>query len=869
MPIREFNPEASLERPQINAILEKALQSPVITVIAPKGYGKTHSVNSFLKKGETTTIWVQLSERDNLGGHFWENLSGAIGLYNQKLGTLFAEIGFPGTNRQFDYYRALIQKAVVPLKKLVIVFDDFHLVNSRTILRFLDRTMAVPFSNSTIILISRNEPEINTVALLSKGLLTRITTEDLRFSDQEIGDYFQLHHLPMTTEELTQICRDTEGWALSLSSIAMDCKNKKIGEALYSPEQMRTRFFRMIEDRHFTGMGRELRKFLIKLSLIENWPRELLETLAGGKKNGGGDLIAGMEKINSLIRYDAYVHGYRIHHLFLEFLREKQQELSGGEIREVYIQTAQWCFANKLRMDAAVNYEKAGDYRGLIAIIYSFPRILPNEAAAFLLEIVNRLTTEDPRPFPAEGEEGPFLFLRHAVRAKLLMSMGRYEEASAISWEAITKFETLPRLPANSRILCAAYIILGTIAILNCRHTRNYSIAPWFKKAAFYYDRNPFVIDKPVAGSSIPSYICQVAWPAGKGDFERSIRGFSPALPYAAHTLKGFLFGVESLACCELAYFKDALPEAENFARQAVFKAREGNQYEIENRGLFFLLRINLHTGNLQEIQELFRQLEAQLETEDYLNRYIFYDIVTGWFYAQTGNTPMAASWLKNDFEKSELNRLYHGFEIMVKAKCSFAEKNYKGALKTLKDQDGENGLASFLLGKLEMTVLRAAALYHLGEEEAALKELQGAYEMALPNLLDMPFIEMGDDMRALAGAALNSGTCAISPTWLEAIRTRASAYGKKLFLIAEELKEPSSNGKAQAPSIILSRRERAVLHSLSRGLTREEIAGEEGISLNAIKENIKHLYTKLGALNRADAIRIATTLGFLTNSSH
>ncbi|GHT63415.1 helix-turn-helix transcriptional regulator [Spirochaetia bacterium] len=858
MPDREFNPDVSLERPRINALLKKALESPVVTVIAPEGYGKTHSVNSFLKTCNVTTVWIQLSERDNLVSRSWENFAGAISFHNKKTGTLLEEIGFPETNRQFDRYRALISKTIILQKKYVIVLDDFHKINNQSILRLLSRITAVPFSNTTIMLISRNDPEINTVSLLSKGILTRISIEDLRFSEQEIGDYFQMQDLPMTAEELAQICRDTEGWPLALNTIAADSKAGKPGEALYSPGQMKTRFFKMIEDNYFFGIEKELRKFLIKLSLIEQWPHELLEELAQDKKTAGG-----MERINPLIHYDAYVHGYRIHRLFLEFLREKQSELSAEEIREVYIQTAQWCAANKLRMDAAINYKNAKDYRGLIALIYSFPRILPNETAAFFLEIVERLILDK------KDGDGPFLFLRYAIRPKLLLSMGRYEEASAVSRGAITKFEGLAQSSVNSRILCANYIVLGTIAVFTCRFTRNYNIAPWFEKADFYYSRHPFPLEGPVTQGSITSYVCQVAYPAEKGAFEKAIQGFAPVIPYAAHTLNGFLYDVDALAHCEFAYFKGDLPEAENFARRAVFRAREKNQYEIENRGLFFLLRISLHTGNLSEIQELFRQLDAQLEAGDYLNRYIFYDVTTGWFYAQTGNTGKAALWLKNDFEKSELNDLFHCFEIMVKAKCSFAEKRYDAVLKTLENQGDKNWLESFLLGKLEKTALRAAALYHLGEKDAALHELAAAYEMAFPNSLDMPFIEMGEDMRRLAGAALNSKNCAIPPTWLETIRNRASAYGKKLFLIAEAFRRTAPDEKGQAPPVILFRREKAVLRSLSLGLTREKIAAEENVSLNAVKEIIKNLYTKLGALNRADAIRIATALGFLKNSSH
>ncbi|GHV52413.1 helix-turn-helix transcriptional regulator [Spirochaetia bacterium] len=864
MAAREFDSGASLERKRINVILEKALKSPMVTVTAPEGYGKTHAVIAFLKKRNVTAIWSQLSERDNMVSRSWENFSGAIGFHDKKLGALIAEIGFPETNRQFDRYRALISKTIIPRKKYVIVLDDFHLINNEQILHLLNRAMVVPFSNATIMLISRIEPEINTVALLSRGLLTRITTEDLRFSEQEIADYFQMQDLPMTAEELAQIYRDTEGWPLSLNTIAADSKARKPGEALYSPEQMKMKFFKTIEDSYFSGMEKELQKFLIKLSLIEHWPHELLEKLAQDKKTtGNSDVIAGMEKINSLIQYDAYIHGYRIHRLFLEFLLKKQRELSAEEIREVYIQAAQWCVANKLRMDAAINYENAKDYRGLIALIYSFPRILPNETAAFFLKIVERLMLDK------KDGDGPFLFLRYAIRPKLLLSMGRYEEASTISRGAITKFEGLAQNPVNSRILCANYVVLGTIAVFTCRFTRNYNIAPLFEKADFYYRRHPFPLDGPVTQSNITSYVCQVAYPAEKGVFEKAIQGFAPVIPYAAHTLNGFLYDVDVLARCEFAYFKGDLPEAENFARQAVFRAREKNQHEIENRGLFFLLRISIHRGNLSEIQELFRQLEAQLEADEYLNRYIFYDVTTGWFYAQTGNTGKAALWLKNDFEKSELNDLFHCFEIMVKAKCSFAEKRCAAALKTLENQGDENWLESFLLGKLEKTTLRAAALYHLGEKDAALHELAAAYEMAHPNSLDMPFIEMGEDMRLLAGAALNSKNCPIPPTWLERIRNRASAYGKKLFLIAKEFRRPAPEGDTQPQPIILSRREKAVLRSLSRGLTREKIAGEENLSLNAVKEIIKNLYTKLGALNRADAIRIATALGFLKNFSH
>jgi DNA-binding CsgD family transcriptional regulator len=61
-----------------------------------------------------------------------------------------------------------------------------------------------------------------------------------------------------------------------------------------------------------------------------------------------------------------------------------------------------------------------------------------------------------------------------------------------------------------------------------------------------------------------------------------------------------------------------------------------------------------------------------------------------------------------------------------------------------------------------------------------------------------------------------------------------------------------------------LTRREKEVLLSLFRGYTQDEIAENASRSVNTVKTIIKHIYEKLGASNRADAIRIAISLGLL-----
>jgi ATP/maltotriose-dependent transcriptional regulator MalT len=409
---------------------------------------------------------------------------------------------------------------------------------------------------------------------------------------------------------------------------------------------------------------------------------------------------------------------------------------------------------------------------------------------------------------------------------------------------------------------------------------------PYFEKADYYYMQHPYLIRGPITHSSVSAYVCRVSHPAEKGEFERSLEAFAPIIPHTVNSMNGYFYGMDSLGWAEMYYFKGDMNNTEKFARQAVYQAHEKNQYEIEYRALYFLLRMSLGNGDYPAVQELLRKIEDQLEITEYVNRYTVYYMGSGWFYAQIGATEKLESWLKGDFEENELNTMLHGFEILVKAKCAFADKQYRSAVDTLNEhQENKYGLGNFLLGRIEMTLLQAVSLYRLWDAGAAagtpagaedpaasaksgpaeaVRKLEAAYDMARPNALDMPFIELGEAMRDLLSAALND-TTSIPRPWLEMIRSKASVYGKKLSLVAEQFRNQggyrAEGPQASGPAPALTWREREVLIGLSRGLTREGIAGNLAVSVNTVKADIGSLYAKIGARNRADAIRIAANL--------
>jgi LuxR family maltose regulon positive regulatory protein len=50
-----------LKRSQINRLLEKAVEKPVVIISAGAGYGKTQAVYSFVRKYSALVGWIQFS----------------------------------------------------------------------------------------------------------------------------------------------------------------------------------------------------------------------------------------------------------------------------------------------------------------------------------------------------------------------------------------------------------------------------------------------------------------------------------------------------------------------------------------------------------------------------------------------------------------------------------------------------------------------------------------------------------------------------------------------------------------------------------------------------------------------------------------
>ncbi|MDR2078349.1 MAG: LuxR C-terminal-related transcriptional regulator [Treponema sp.] len=833
-----------LERPQIDRLLEKAVQNPVVVVCAGAGYGKTQAVYSFVRKYPALTGWIQLSERDNIGKRFWESFIAGISAGNKKAAVRLANIDFPETERDFDRYLAIPRQETRSDVKYILVYDDFHLIHDKGVLRFLERSITSPFPSITSILISRGEPSLNLMSLESKGLLARITEEDLRFTRDEMIAYFRLLGVSPSPQMISSIYHDTEGWAFAIHLAGLSLRNAPSGAA-YVNQALRSNIFKLIASEIMEPLPVPMQRFLIKLSLIEHLVPDLLGELAEDPS-----LIERMKELDSFIRFDVYLNTYHIHHFFLDYLKGRQDELTDYDKKDLWHKTAAWCAKNNQKLDAISYYERAGDYERLLDVVATMPAVLPNRTARMLLEIMER----------APEEIYDQIAHAHVQRIGLYLLLEMFDKSREELTKVIAELEARPLSPTVCQTLTGCYNLLGFIGMNTCPYTRDYDYVRYYEKARYYYEFNRFEVWPPMSLIALSSYLCRVNTEEA-GEMEKYIAAISAAVPYTSATFGGCALGMDDLCRGELAFFKGDMTGAEQFTFRSLQGARQGNQYEIENRALFYLVRIRMAQGNYQAIEELLRQMEALIEKQHYPTRFITYDILTGWYYAHTGQEGKLAPWLKNDFEESDLNSIVFGLEVLVKAKYHFAERRYPAALAVLEGQRARSSRWDFVLGRIEKKVLEAVCRYHLRDREGAFAALSEAYRLAYPNRLFMPFTELGKDMRTLAEAALKDTQSGLPRDWLERVRLDAAAYAKKLFVVIEQSRPPSLR---QGDKVNLSRREMEVLTGLYQGMTREEIASLSSLSVNTIKSVTRSIYNKLGAVNKADALRIAASRGLV-----
>jgi LuxR family maltose regulon positive regulatory protein len=822
------------KRSRLNRLFTEAMKYPLIIVCAGAGYGKTTAVYDFVQEYQATTAWVQLSERDNVGGRFWENFSHSMSLIgNAQFATSIQKLGFPDTTEKLNQYHNLL-KDDTDKKRRIIVFDDCHFIESPDVIRFAEEAIHNLPVGTTLFLLSRSTPNLNIAGLVSSDCVFNVSEEELCFNENELAQYFREQNISLSPDNLRKIMQDTEGWAFALNYIARSYK-KAPGYEGYLRSAMKSNIFRFMETEIWDTISARLQIFLVRLSLIDHLSIDLIVLLAGEAQN----LVSELERQNAYVRRDSYINAFLIHPLFLEFLATKQDLLSQDQKYETYTIAGAWCFKNGFKIDALSYYEKIGSYTSILGMFIGSQSQIPYDIACYAAEIFNRTPVEvfDKVHYLA------------SIHLRTIMCQGLWNEAIERAKFYEARFIKLPdNDPFKKSSLSSIYYCWGITRGIMCLSTHEYDFDVIFEKQSKCYV-TPIDPGKVVLVSPGP-WSCVVG-SSKEGVFDEYLSALKRSVEHFSHCFVNSEDGRYDLAYGEYKFYQGDIYTAESHITRSLNRARDKKLSEIMHRTLFYILRISVLQGNYPKTQETIKAMKSLTEDTDYFNRFTDYDITLCWYYFIFNLPEKVPDWLKENFSLYADACFVENYANQMKARYCFMTRNYHPVLSYIHDMKQRE---SFLFGRIEMLAMESCIHYKMKNKDMAYAVLEEAYLESQPNSIVMPFIELGRDMRTLTAFTLKNADGKIPKTWLEEINRKSASYAKRLARVVTEYKQ----AKGIKNNIVISPREKEILTDLSHGLSRTEIAASRSLSINTVKMLINSVYMKLGAENLADAIRIA-----------
>jgi len=473
-----------------------------------------------------------------------------------------------------------------------------------------------------------------------------------------------------------------------------------------------------------------------------------------------------MALLSAYIRYDFHMDSYLIHHLLLDYLRQKQDLLAEEEKRETYRVAGVWCDANGYHMDALSYYEKSGDYNAITRKIASLNVQMPPDMARCALEMFDRA--------PEEVKSLDPLF--PGLHMRLKINLGRFdEETIALARGYAEEYEARPESFENNSALYNIYAHWALLRLVGCTRADVYDFDAYYKKMGEYFDRDSF---KTIGTYKI---IPVIAWASlvganRAGAQEEYIAALSRSIPYISK-MDGCFVGFDDLALGELRFLRGEFDGAEQCLRQAHDKARACDQYVTQNRALAYLMQIAFFRGEFASAAGALRAMEALLSGKDYGIRYTIYDIAHGFYHLALGRPEQAPEWLKGTCSPYTHPSFLENYANRAKAHYHYQTRQYSALLAYIENDMEQQAI---LFGKIELKVLQALSLYQLQRRAEAIVALTEAYHLAEPIRIIALFVQGAKDMSTLTAAALKDDACPIPREWLEDIKRKSSAYAKR-----------------------------------------------------------------------------------------
>ncbi len=427
---------------------------PVVSVVAPPGYGKTTLLAQWAERLGPRVARVSCERADNDPVTLWDHILAALGEVDavpERSRALVSAIG--GSVSAVPRLVGVLSELDAPV---VIVLDHLEaVVNPHALVSIVELAHRLP-EGWRLALASRDTMPLSLAKLRVEGKVREIGTAELAMAPEEAGALLRYAGAGVSPDQVDELVERTEGWpaGLYLAALALE-------SGLPAPGFTFTGDDRFVDDYLHSELldhlsGPDVR-FLTWTSILDRMSGPLCDAVLGGG-TASTAMLRRLEEHNLLVvPLDRRREWYRYHHLFQELLQAELRRAAPGLVPELHRRAATWYEDNGMP-EAAIDHAAAsGDSERVARIVLEVMQ--PVWAGGRVETVRAWLELLEGRPV------GPYAAAVAAHGALIFALLGRAREAER--WVGVAESApVIGTLPGGDTVV-------ATLAYLStnlCRH---------------------------------------------------------------------------------------------------------------------------------------------------------------------------------------------------------------------------------------------------------------------------------------------------------------------------------------------------------------------------------------------------------------
>jgi LuxR family maltose regulon positive regulatory protein len=888
-------PPEMLRRSRLLDALDQASGRGLTLVCTPAGFGKTTLLADWARNTELPVGWLSLDQDDNDPTRFWRYVVAAMEQSGVREG-LRSILDSPSGASSEGIAGAVINEIAALRQELVLVLDDYHVVESRSVHGGLAFLLDHLPAGLHVVVASRSNPPFPLARLRAQGQLAELRAADLRFTSQESEAFLrEVQALDLSPGEVASLEDRTEGWAVGLQLAALSLRERPDPGAFVEAFTGTHRYvLDYLTEEVLDRQPERVRSFLLQTSILDRLTGPLCDAVTCG--SDGPQMLEHLERANLfLVPMDDERRWYRFHHLFTDLLQARLHQSDPELVPELHHRAAAWSEQHGMIGEAVRHSMAAEDpaaaaclveehlsetiRRGEGVILDRWLSMLPEDAVRLRpklclaqgwmqlhighLDSAERLVRHAERAFEHNQASGD-LELPTAggmvaevpaaialLRADIAAARGDTEDSAASAQTALAQMgdeEFGPRFLARFQLACADWMA-GRL------EEAEPALALLLAEGRATPDPYPLISSCYALGQ------VQV----GRGKLGAALRTNREGLRYATKggRVSRFHAGEAHIGIAQVLYQRDELEEALQHARAGIDLCRHTVEFVLPAVALVVLARVRNAVGEPDAAREAMDEACRIRPAQGFVALWNPAPAERARLLLAQGRVEEAERWAEEKGLRDDDELPYpRERSYLVLVRILLARSEPARALRLLERLATQAKSQHRTESVIQIGALRSIAIQAAGDHPGALTALAETLSLARPEGVIRVFADEGPAMAALLRSLISARKRGRVP---EASRADQE-YLVRVVRAFDRGRDVRGSGTPVTGLVEpLTDREREVLGLIAVGRRNRDIAAELVVTLDTVKKHISHIFEKLGAANRTEAVARAREIGLIS----